>query len=639
MERGNGGLEEKKGNEIELGRRELVQKEKTRKPEGRSRISTKRKTQRRIRVSKKQKGKRKRGKKKNRQQELNNKNETDNPQTEKVLNREELKKEGIFNISSVDLTSNEVQILSKGLTFAPTNRVNPFNLLIDAQKFIRKLTLKRYFMKNDGIIRNYDMKSKEKQLKKKSDFIPKQDKGKGIEAYEKLIMQDLEEMVKKNNKKKRNNCSKEEYEALKSLERNTEIIIKPADKGGGIVIMDKEKYVAECERLLSDKETYKELNRDPINVFKNKLEKMVREAEKEKVITTNESQYILMKYPKLPVFYTIPKIHKSLKDPPGRPIISGIESLTSNLSHFLDTKLQHYVRELPSYLRDSTQILNLLEGVEWKDNMILATLDVRSLYTSIKHDQGIAAISYYLGQDGNMELGMKEFILQGIEFVLHHNYFWFNNKYFLQLCGTAMGTRFAPSYANLFMGYWEREHLKGWEANLSLWRRYIDDIIIVWRGTETDLKEFLNGLNSNDMNLEFDLSYSREKINFLDLELYVKQSKIQSRTYFKSVDVNNYVLASSNHDSAWLKNIPYGQFRRVRKNCSEIGEFEKQAEVITERFQKRGYKPKEIKEAREKTKRLERQQLLVYKDHDQIEGNERFDFITQYNPQSKEIKK
>eukprot|EP00079_Xenopus_tropicalis_P035384 XP_017949155.1 PREDICTED: uncharacterized protein LOC108647467 isoform X1 [Xenopus tropicalis] len=121
------------------------------------------------------------------------------------------------------------------------------------------------------------------------------------------------------------------------------------------------------------------------------------------------------------------------------------------------------------------------------------------------------------------------------------------------------------------------------------------------------------------------------------VNLYYARHSIVWKQY--TVDVNNYVLASSNHDSAWLKNIPYGQFRRVRKNCSEIGEFEKQAEVITERFQKRGYKPKEIKEAREKTKRLERQQLLVYKDHDQIEGNERFDFITQYNPQSKEIKK
>ena len=71
-----------------------------------------------------------------------------------------------------------------------------------------------------------------------------------------------------------------------------------------------------------------------------------------------------------------------------------------------------------------------------------------------------------------------------------------------------MGTRVAPTYANIFMGKLEKEmlskcpeHLKQY---LHTWRRFIDDILIVWTGTTEEFEDFFNFLNSFHATIKFD---------------------------------------------------------------------------------------------------------------------------------------
>ena len=68
--------------------------------------------------------------------------------------------------------------------------------------------------------------------------------------------------------------------------------------------------------------------------------------------------------------------------------------------------------------------------------------------------------------------------------ILTMNDFVFIDEHFIQQHGTAMGTRMAPAFANLFMGEFERNALEGFENKLFLWLRNIDDILMV-RPTET----------------------------------------------------------------------------------------------------------------------------------------------------------
>ena len=74
-----------------------------------------------------------------------------------------------------------------------------------------------------------------------------------------------------------------------------------------------------------------------------------------------------------------------------RPIVSSCESPTENISQFLDYWLQPIMRNLPSYLKDTSQLINELRMLSVEPNTILVTIDVKSLYTCIPHLEGIQA--------------------------------------------------------------------------------------------------------------------------------------------------------------------------------------------------------------------------------------------------------
>ena len=74
------------------------------------------------------------------------------------------------------------------------------------------------------------------------------------------IEQDLHR--KKYRKPKKTNCTKEEYKAIRSLNKNKDIIIKPADKGSAIVILNKQSNIHEGQRQLHNTHFYEETESD-----------------------------------------------------------------------------------------------------------------------------------------------------------------------------------------------------------------------------------------------------------------------------------------------------------------------------------------------------------------------------------------
>ena len=65
------------------------------------------------------------------------------------------------------------------------------------------------------------------------------------------------------------------------------------------------------------------------------------------------------------------------------------------------------------------------------------------------------------------------------EVVFKNNIFEFDEKTFKQKRGTAIGTKFAPPYAILFMADFEEKMLKSFEKKPKIWWRYIDDIFFI----------------------------------------------------------------------------------------------------------------------------------------------------------------
>ena len=88
-------------------------------------------------------------------------------------------------------------------------------------------------------------------------------------------------------------------------------------------------------------------------------------------------------------------------------------------------------------------------------------------------------------------------ILKLLEITLKGNDFTFNEEFYLQNYGVAMGKKYAPALANLYLEYFDQMAMNGFKIKPTFYRRYLDDIILVWPGTVEELKEyniFLNNL-------------------------------------------------------------------------------------------------------------------------------------------------
>jgi hypothetical protein len=104
----------------------------------------------------------------------------------------------------------------------------------------------------------------------------------------------------------------------------------------------------------------------------------------------------------------------------------------------------------------SVKLTVKIENISFKNpNSELISFDVVSLYTNIPHDLGISAITFWLENKRNIvqDRFSKEFILETGKIILERNVFYFDGKFYRQKRGTAMGTKMAPTYATLVLGY------------------------------------------------------------------------------------------------------------------------------------------------------------------------------------------
>ena len=273
-------------------------------------------------------------------------------------------------------------------------------------------------------------------------------------------------------------------------------------------------------------------------------------------------------------FYQTFKVHKkhsAPETPPERPIISASGSVMENLGQYVE----HFIKDLsnkhPSYLQDTPDFLRVIEkrneGPPLPQNAILVTIDVSALYTNIPQDEGIESIREALYERSDASVP-SEFIIRMLELVLKSNIFEFNSELFIQLIGTAMGSKPAPSYANIFMAKRIDSLIRNLARTtndgvdpLDLLKRFLDDIFLVYTGSVRSLHLFLTELNNIHPSIKFTMSHTtpptienpecdckrEETIQFLDTSCKVIEGKIITDLYRKETDRNQYLLPSSCH--------------------------------------------------------------------------------------------
>ena len=335
-----------------------------------------------------------------------------------------------------------------------------------------------------------------------------------------------------------------------------------------------------------------------------------------------------------PEFYMLPKIHKNPVS--GRPVISSTGCHSEKISAFVDEKLRPAVSELPSYIKDSDDFLQKIQKLQsvGKDDY-LVTLDVSSLYTNIDNEEGVKAIEENPSIRKKYTTEIIQMICKLMSLVLTLNNYIFNGQNYQQVKGTAMGTRAAPNYANLYMGQFEEKHIyqTDWSQYVRFYGRFIDDICLIWQGTESQLKSFLKHLNEVHPSIKFTFEYSKHRINFLDITLMKSSTGVLSTDVFqKTTDTHSYLLRSSAHPAHSLKSIPYSQFLRLKRLVSNPARLKQRISEFTEYFVCSGYSRKLLNKTAEQVMRT----AVSEKSDRGAETTPRF--ITTFNPRYTNIR-
>ena len=389
---------------------------------------------------------------------------------------------------------------------------------------------------------------------------------------------------------RRDNLTREERLALKDLTENTNIIIKPADKGSAVVIMNRIDYLKEGFRQLTDTKYYTRLENEPTLEYHNEVKNFVQDMWQNTEIDESVQTYLMRDTKKNPQFYLLPKIHKGTTPPPGRPIISANGCPTEKISEFVDHFLNPTCKNLKSFVKDTTHFLKRIFDIgQLPENCTLVTMDVSSLYTNIPIDEGIIAAREALIKyrpTPNLKPTNNSLItLLGL--VLKRNNFQFNGINYLQVGGTAMGTKVAPSFAITYMGAFEEKYVYTYRLQPLMYLRYIDDVFIIWQHGEKELKEFFTYLNSSSPHIKLTTESSTKQIAFLDSRVVIQGCQISTDLYTKPTDSHYYLYYDSAHPERCKDSIPYSQFLKIRRICTHNKDFDKNVIELCTHFLQR----------------------------------------------------
>ena len=287
--------------------------------------------------------------------------------------------------------------------------------------------------------------------------------------------------------------------------------------------------------------------------------------------------------PKLPYFYGLPKTTK--EGIPLRPVISNCNSYGTKLSNYLSNLLGPMVGKI-----SDSHVINNMDFKEKVKNIPitgrLLSLDVNSLFTKVPVHETIDFIKRKI-PSMNLNLPFSnEIFVELLKLSTTENVFRFEDEYYKQKHGMAMGSSLSPIMSNIFMEYFETELLPN--ITQKKWLRYVDDIFMSWPDDE-DFNNFFHILNNLHPNIKFKYEFeSEEFLPFLDLKVHRNDNLLLYSVYRKPTNSLSYIHNLSAHHESIKKSVISGQFLRAYRVCDEIY-LNKELQFVYKVFQDLGY--------------------------------------------------
>ena len=328
----------------------------------------------------------------------------------------------------------------------------------------------------------------------------------------------------------------------------------------------------------------------------------------------------------------LPKIHKPGN--PGRPIVSACNCPTSNISAYLDSVLAPLVKQLPTYVKDSSHALQILESFSFtSSHRYLFTMDT-FLYTVIPNNDGLQALKHH--PDLRPEKQPPTHTLFRLaELVLYLNCFDFDCNYYQQFEGVAMGTKIGPNYACLFVGYVERKMFEEYQGRKpALYKRYIDDVLGASSDTRQVLENFIHFCSTYHPALKYTFEISEASVPLLDLCVSISNNRVATTIHYKAktLTTTSSILPPM-HPTHCRNAIPFSQFLRLRRICSDDGDYDIKSAEMASFFEYRGYPRSLIAKRWQRAKEISRESAIRKSDREQrIQRSGKVPLVHNFHP-------
>ena len=306
------------------------------------------------------------------------------------------------------------------------------------------------------------------------------------------------------------NISSKQLFALKNFQKHKPFKVVELDKNIGTGIISNDLYNNLILTHLNNQLIYTKIDGDTTNEIIDKINNTLFDLMENSLITKKIYSILLVTTAKLGNIRILPKLHKEKFS--IRPIINYTCHPTNNLCVLFDLILKPLYAKSETFIKDSQNLIKDSIDLKFNKYSSLYSCDFEALYSNINHEDCLNVITEFISKHFDFEEIRSAKALRSLfELVLDNNYFKYDDLFYKQIKGIAMGSKCGPSIANIYLYVYEKRWLK--IEKPLFYKRFIDDIFLI-----TNCNRQIETLKSSFKNLTLNC-VSDSIVNFLDLNI------------------------------------------------------------------------------------------------------------------------
>ena len=374
---------------------------------------------------------------------------------------------------------------------------------------------------------------------------------------------------------------------LKNKLRSHNVILQKTDKSKVFHLGKLDDYQKKSQEYMEKTQAYKYLSdHNPLPDLIQRTNKYLLDLRLAKWITQKQYEMLSINPTEVELahLYYLPKAHKL--GTPLRPIISSLKHPTTKISKYLDDLLRPLFNEMAQQTTvesgfELLKQLHISSEHNFQKETLFCTIDVTDLYTMIPQVEGVLSLKKMLDYLKLKQVdGLNvETIIRLSRFVMQNNYFSYNNRFYHQIRGGAMGSPLTLTMANCYMFFFEQSIRRQINNSNGFYLRYIDDIFLVINWPKRHLLKEIERWNTFDTNIKLQAN-ADFSTNFLDLSIENREEQLITKVHHKPSYEPYYLPFSSVHPTHMKKNIPFAMLLRAIRYCSTFQLFLNERESL-----------------------------------------------------------